>query len=119
METLQQIRPRLIEPGVKYFLSSTLVQCNNIKYKYYNFIYNLGLFIGLISIISIFLYYKYTQKNNKKVQEEKRRTEQEYIMNKLRFIQDYRKDQVSNLLTDLPTFQNNPEVQLFNRKIYS
>ena len=119
METLQQIRPRLIEPGVKYFLNTTLEQCNIIKYKYYNFIYNLGLFIGLISIISIFLYYKYTQKNNKNVQEHKRRTEEEDIMNKLRFMQDYRKNQVSNLLTDLPTFQNNPEVQLYNRKIYS
>ncbi len=119
MDTFQQIRPKLIEPGVKYFLNSTLEQCHIIKYKYYNFIYNLGLFVGLISIISIFLYYKYTQKNNKKLQEDKRRVEQEYIMNKLRFMQDYRKNQVSNLLTDLPTFQNNPEVQLFNRKIYS
>ena len=26
METLQNIRPRLIEPGVKYFLSSSLEQ---------------------------------------------------------------------------------------------
>ena len=34
-------------------------------------------------------------------------------------MQDYRKNQVINLLTDLPTFQNNPEVQLLNRKIYS
>ena len=117
METLQQIRPRLIEPGVKYFLSSTLAQCNNIKYKYYNFIYNLGLFIGLISIISIFLYYKYTQKNNKKVQEEKRRTEQEYIMNKLRFMQDYKKNQMNDMMSDLSNWQNNPEVQFFNRKI--
>ena len=35
MDRLQYIRPNLIEPGVKYFLNSTLEQCNTIKYKYY------------------------------------------------------------------------------------
>ncbi len=35
MDTFQQIRPRLIEPGVKYFLSSSLEQCHILKTKYY------------------------------------------------------------------------------------
>ena len=42
-----------------------------------------------------------------------------YILNKLRFMQDYRKNQENNLLTDLPTWQNNPEVQFYNRKIFN
>jgi len=33
-------------------------------------------------------------------------------------MQDYRNSQVNNIMTDLPTWQNNPEVQFFNRKIY-
>jgi len=119
MEALQHIRPNLIEPGVKYFLNSTLEQCHVIKHKYYNSIYNLGLFLVFSLIISIFLYYKYTVKNNRALQEEKKRIQQNYIMNKLRFMQDYRKNQTSNLLTDLPNWQNNPEVQFYNRKIYS
>ena len=41
MDTLRNIRPRLIEPGVKYFMSSTLEQCHNFKSKYYNLLYNL------------------------------------------------------------------------------
>ena len=31
METIQNIRPRLIEPGVKYFLSASLEQCHILK----------------------------------------------------------------------------------------
>jgi uncharacterized membrane protein len=119
MESLQNIRPNLIEPGVKYFLNSTLEQCHIFKYKYNNFLYNLGLFIGFILIISIFLYYKYKIKNNKKIQEEKKSVEQNYILNKLRTMQDYRKNQISDLLTDLPNWQNNPEVQFYNNKLYA
>lgn len=119
MESLQNIRPRLIEPGVKYFINSTLEQCHIIKHKYYNLLYNLGLFIGFVLIISIFLYYKYTIKNNIKLQEDKKRVEQYYILDKLRTMQDYRKNQTNNLLTDLPNWQNNPEVQFYNNKLYA
>ena len=66
----------------------------------------------------IVLYYKYKIKNNTKLQEEKKRQQKEYVLNKLRFMQDYRNNQVSNMMTDLPTWQNNPEVHFYNRKIY-
>lgn len=119
METLQNIRPRLIEPGVKYFLSSSLEQCHIIKNKYNNFLYNLGLFLAFVGIVGLTLYFKYKRKNDLKLQEEKKRQEQEYIMNKLRFMQDYRKNQVNHLGTDLSSWQNNPEVQFYNRKMFA
>jgi hypothetical protein len=119
MDTLQNIRPRLIEPGVKYFLSSSLEQCQLLKNKYYNFLYNLGMFLALSSIVGITLYIKYTHKNNVKLQEEIKQQQQEYIMNKLRFMQDYRKNQVNTPISDLSSWQNNPEVQFYNRKIFS
>jgi hypothetical protein len=119
METLQNIRPRLIEPGVKYFLSSSLEQCHILKNKYNNFLYNLGLFIAFTLIVGLTLYFKYKHKNDLKLQEEKKLQQQHYIMNKLRFMQDYRKNQVNHLGTDLSSWQNNPEVQFYNRKIFS
>ena len=117
METIQNIRPRLIEPGVKYFLSASLEQCHILKHKYYNFLYNLGLFILFITVVGLTLYFKYKHKNNLKLQEEQKRQQQEYILNKLRFMQDYKKNQVNNLSSDLSSWQNNPEVQFYNRKI--
>jgi hypothetical protein len=119
MEAFQQIRPRLIEPGVKYFLSSSLEQCHIIKTKYYNFIYNLGMFLAFSLLVGTVLYFKYKQKNDKKLQAELKLQQNAYILNKLRFMQDYRKNQENNLLTDLPTWQNNPEVQFYNRKIFN
>ncbi len=84
MESFQNFRPRLIEPGVKYFLNSSLEQCKQIKAKYNNFFYNLGMFLLFVIIIGTFLYMKYRNKNNKKMQEEQRHIQQQYIMNKLR-----------------------------------
>lgn len=112
------IKPSLIEPGVKYFLNKSLEQCNAMRIRYYNLIYNLGLFFLLVLVVGFVLYIKYKHKNNKLLQEEKKRKEQEYLLNKLRFMQDYRKNQVNHITTDLPTWQNNPEVQFYNRKIF-
>jgi len=118
MDSFNFIKPRLIEPGMKYFINASLEQCHQFKSKHYNFIYNLGLFVAFIIILAIVLYYKYKVKNNKKLQEEKKRQQKEYVLNKLRFMQEYRNNQDSNMMTDLPTWQNNPEVQFYNRKIY-
>ena len=52
MDTLQNIRPRLIEPGVKYFLSASLEQCHILKNKYNNCLYNLGLFLSFAGMIT-------------------------------------------------------------------
>jgi len=117
MDTLRNIRPRLIEPGVKYFMSSTLEQCHNFKYKYYNLLYNLGLLLAFLLVVGLTLYLKYKNKNDLKLQAEKKRKEQEYLLNKLRFMQDYKKNQMNDMMSDLSNWQNNPEVQFFNRKI--
>jgi hypothetical protein len=77
------------------------------------------MFIALSLVVGITLYVKYTNKNNIKLQEEKKRQEREYIMNKLRFMQDYRKNQMDRPMGDLSTWQNNPEVQFYNKKIFS
>ena len=77
------------------------------------------MFSVLSLIVGITLYVKYKNKNNLKLQEEKKKQEQEYIMNKLRFMQDYRKNQIDRPMSDLSTWQNNPEVQFYNKKIFS
>jgi hypothetical protein len=119
MDTLKYIRPRLVEPGVKYFINTTLEQCHNLKYKYYNLLYNLGLLILFVIIVAITLYLKYKNKNNLKLQDEKKRQAKEYILNKLRFMQDYKTSQANHITNDLSTWQNNPEVQTLNRKIFA
>ena len=51
--------PSLIEPGTKSFLNHTLRQCHNIKSKYYNELFNMGVFVILTLVVSAILFYKY------------------------------------------------------------
>ena len=34
-------KPKLIEPGIKYFLNESLKRCNSIKSNYHNYIFNI------------------------------------------------------------------------------
>jgi hypothetical protein len=109
-------KPILIEPGVKYFLNTTLQQCKIFKDRYYNFLFNLGILLMFILILSLTLYYKYKGKLSKKDEELKLRHKQEYILSKLKLMTHINKN--NNLHTDLPLWTNNPEVQILNRKIF-
>ena len=63
--------PRLIEPGVKYFLCKSLKNCYNVKQKYYEILFNVGLLSLFILLISVFLIYK------KKIKFQKRKEKKE------------------------------------------
>lgn len=109
-------KPSLVEPGVKYFFNATLHQCKLIKEKHYNFLFNLGLFILFFLILGLVLYYKYKGNISKEQIEIKQRQQQEYIISKLRLFQDMKKE--NTLITDLPVWNQNPEVEIHNKKIF-
>ena len=76
------IRPKLIEPGVKYFFGGVLRECNNYKQRNFTFIYNVSLFVLFSCILGIILMYRYkgnitTEERNNKHLENKN-----YIMSK-------------------------------------
>lgn len=118
--------PRLIEPGAKYFINASLDQCREFKVRHYNFLYNVGMFIGLVLFVGSILYIKYTKKNDKIYQEKLRIEKEEYIKNKVNFahnLQRLRVDQESKgafhsqqLITSLPLpFQESP-MQVYMRQ---
>jgi hypothetical protein len=113
METV----PRLIEPGTKYFLKHTLMQCHNIKNNYFNLIYNIVLLILFIIILILILYFRY--KGNVTPQEKKlkEKKEKEYIMSKLIQANNYKKNNV-NTITNLPNWYDNSESIILNKKLY-
>lgn len=109
----------LIEPGVHYFYKKTLQGCHHVKEKYYNGLYNLGLLVIFIFVIAIILYFKRKNKPSLEDLEKKKRVQYEYIISKLRNYQDIRARQQPSLNADQPIWENNPDVQVYNRKIYS
>ena len=115
-------KPKLIEPGVKYFFEVILKECHNYKQKNYNLVYNISLFILFFSILGIILFYRY--KGNKTSQEryQKNLLDKQYIMSKLVYynranLENQQRIQ-NNMITNLPDFSNHPEASLLHRKIY-
>tara|TARA_B100000900_G_C20599310_1_gene724842 strand:- start:2854 stop:3300 length:447 start_codon:yes stop_codon:yes gene_type:complete len=118
--------PRLIEPGAKYFISASLDKCREFKLRHYNFLYNFGMFVGLVSVVSSILYFKYKRKNDKLYQEQLRIEKEEYIKNRVNFahnLQRIQMDQVNKgalsaqqLITSLPLPYHESPMQAYMRQ---
>ena len=107
-------KPILIEPGVKYFLNETLKQCREFKEKYYNMLFNVGLFIGIFCILGITLIIKYKGKITPEEKEEKDNQKKQYILSKIRNYQEARIRSQQELITGLPHWET--EFDIINKK---
>ena len=104
--TLDYNKPMLTEPGVKYFINETLKQCHQIKEKYQNMIFNIGLLIGFFIILGILLIFKYKGKLTPQEIEQKDIQKKQYILSKIRNYQDAKVRAQQELITGLPHWEN-------------
>lgn len=115
-------KPKLIEPGVKYFFKGILTECHNYKQKNYNLIYNIFLLILFFFILGIILFYKYKGYKTPIEQYQKNLRDKQYIMSKLVYynrVDLENKQKIrNNMITNLPDLTNHPEASLLHRKIY-
>ena len=94
--------PSLIEPGIKYFLNQTLKQCHIFKENYYNTLFNISLFIFFLFILALILLYKYKGKLTPLEQDKKNKEKQQYILSKIKMVQENKKRIHQELITGLP-----------------
>lgn len=107
MDLIQKItRPKLTEPGVKYFLNETLKQCHTFKENYKNLMVNIGLFMSFIIILGILLLIKYKGKLTPEEIKQKEIEKKKYILSKIKNYQDARKREEQQLITGLPHWEN-------------
>ena len=99
-------KPSLIEPGVKYFLSQTLKQCHLVRIKYNNLLVNIGLFAGFMVILGTILLYKYKGKPTLIDKENNDRDKQQYILSKIKHVQETKKKISQELITGLPSWDS-------------
>ena len=97
-------KPKLIEPGVRYFLNETLKQCHIFKENYKNLIFNIGLLIFFILILGIVLLIKYKGKLTLEEIKQKEIEKKKYILSKIKNYQDARKIEQQELITGLPNW---------------
>ena len=103
---VENIRPMLTEPGVKYFINETLKQCHQFKEKYHNINFNIGLLVVFFIILGILLLYKYKGKITPEEIEQKEVQKKQYILSKIRNYQDAKTKAQQKLITGLPQWDN-------------
>ena len=96
------IKPYLVERGVKSFVNSTLKQCREFKNKYNNVMLNIGLFVGLVILLCAILLFKYKGKLTPEQKINKEREKKQYILTKIRNFQDAKQKAQQELITGLP-----------------
>jgi hypothetical protein len=96
--------PRLIEPGVRYFLSGTLKECRKFKDNNASIFFNIYMAGLLFMVIGLFLLYRYRGKLTPAEMEIKKRKKHEYIISKLNQIAYLKKNQdlPEGMITRLP-----------------
>ena len=99
-------KPMLTEPGVKYFLSATLKQCNEFRNKYNNVLMNIGLFIVFLIVLGLILLYKYKGRLTPNEKARKDREKQEYILSRIKQLQENKRRAHQELITGLPNWDN-------------
>ena len=99
--------PTLTEPGVSYFLRSTLKRCNETKTKYFNTLWNLGLLFDFIAILGIILVYKKNTKLTDEEKKEKHEKEKKYVLEKIKSLQQKERQKQNEIITNLPKFESN------------
>lgn len=111
---MENIKPSLVEPGVKYFVGCTLKQCREFKDKYINIFVNIGMFVFLVVLISSTLMYRYKGKPTPAEVEIKKHQQIEFINSKLRMIADIKKKTSEDLITNLPNWNDHPELGILS-----
>jgi len=115
MDFEQFTKPTLIEPGVKYFLNQTLKQCHIIKEKYNNVLFNISLFICFMLVLGGILLYKYKGRLTPHEKAEKNKEKQQYILSKIKIVQDSKRKVHQELITGLPDWE--PHYEPMNKKV--
>jgi hypothetical protein len=109
-------KPLLTEPGVKYFLNHSLKQCNIIRSKFHNTVFNIGLFIAFLIVLGVILLYKYKGRLTPVEIERKNKEKQQYVLSKIKNFQESKRRAHQELITGLPNWDN--EYDIINKKIY-
>jgi hypothetical protein len=117
MDINHDCKPILTEPGVKYFLDQTLKQCHIIRNNFHNMVVNIGLLIAFLVILGSILLYKYKGRLSDIEKEKKNKEKQQYILSKIKNLQESKRKAHQELITGLPNWENDYD-NINNGKVY-
>jgi hypothetical protein len=97
-------KPLLIEPGIKYTIKKSLLQCKDFKNKYNNIIYNIVLFVLFIIILGAILLYKFKGKMTTEEKKQNNIEKLEYILSKMKIYKENKLKDEQKIITNLPYY---------------
>tara|TARA_B110000285_G_scaffold202370_1_gene237639 strand:+ start:547 stop:891 length:345 start_codon:yes stop_codon:yes gene_type:complete len=106
MDVDEIAKPALIEPGVRFFLHQSLKQCNILREEYYNLVFNIMVFIGLLLFFGLILVYKYKGRLSTSEMQQKNKEKQQYLLSKIQNFQENKRKSHQELITGLPNWEN-------------
>ena len=106
MHDFKFTKPTLTEPGTKYFLSQTLKQCHVIRNNFHNIAFNVGLLLFFLLVLGSILLYKYKGRLSPVEKQRKNVEQQQYILSKIKNLQEAKKIAHQELITGLPNWNN-------------
>ena len=109
------MKPKLIEPGVKYIINKTFVKSNIIKEKYQNTLFNICMLLLIFGLITFLLLYKYKGKLTENEIKLRNNKNKKYLLQKINEINYIRvkENKEKNMITNLPLFDKNPVLSLY------
>ena len=111
-------KPNLIEPGMKYFIKSSLKNCNDYRNNYKNYIINIILLLIFLVILGILLLIRFKGKLTPIEKENKMNQQKKYILSKIKQLQDVKRIKNQELVTNLPKFDDYEYDNNNNNKYY-
>lgn len=106
MDVDEIAKPALIEPGVRFFLHQSLKQCNILREEYYNLVFNIMVFVGLLLFFGLILVYKYKGRLSTSEMQKKNKEKQQYLLSKIQNFQENKRKSHQELITGLPNWEN-------------
>tara|TARA_B110000003_G_scaffold275156_2_gene316973 strand:- start:87 stop:428 length:342 start_codon:yes stop_codon:yes gene_type:complete len=107
--------PNLIEPGTRYFLGATLKQCRKFKEKYNFYFFNIIALFFLIGLLASIMIIMYKGKLTPLEKAQRSKEQKEYILSKIKGLQDIKRQKRQELITNLPKWNSDVSIQ---RKLY-
>jgi beta-lactamase regulating signal transducer with metallopeptidase domain len=100
--------PKLIESSAYQIMNDILARCHTNRVNIYLYVWNAAALIGTVAFIAIVLYTCYKSKPSAEEREQKMLRDQDYILSKIRYYKDIRRQMDSRSITGLPTLDTRP-----------
>lgn len=108
--------PKLTEPGIRTFVGKSLRDYHKYRDSFTSMLFNVLMLASFVTAVSGILYWRYKGRITPEEQAQKNREKKEYIFTKLQTLATMKESVRPGMITNLPTWNDHPELGILNRK---